>query len=84
MGCYIGANLNCFRADVRRTIPTATDWCRANRGSENIPLSATGHETIYEWTCEDGRAVAGKVVVTVDPQGYIANNWKEIRQSPSD
>lgn len=80
MGCYIGANLDCFKADKRRVLSGATAWCRENPGSKGIPMSATGHNTIYEWSCEGRRAVAGKAVMTVDLQGYIAENWKEIRQ----
>ena len=79
MGCYVGANLDCDKADTRRTLPGATAWCRENPGSSNIPMSATGHDTIYEWSCKGRRAVAGKAAMTVDPQGYIAENWKEIR-----
>jgi hypothetical protein len=79
MGCYIGANLDCFKAETRRALPGATAWCRANPGSNIIPMSATGHDTIYEWSCKGRRAIAGKVAVTVDPQGYIADYWKEIR-----
>ncbi len=78
MACYIGANLNCFKADIRRMLPGATAWCRENPGSKGIPMSATGHETIYDWSCVGRRAVAGKVVLPVDPQGYIADNWQEI------
>jgi hypothetical protein len=79
MGCYVGANIPCFKADTRRTLPGATTWCRDNPGSKFIPMSATGHDTIYAWSCNGRRAVAGKVVATVDPQGYIADSWKEIR-----
>jgi hypothetical protein len=79
MGCYIGANLDCFKAETRRVLPGATAWCRQNPGSQIIPMSATGHDTIYEWSCHGRRAVVGKAMVTVDPQGYIAENWKEIR-----
>ena len=79
MACYIGANLDCFKADKRHALPGATAWCRENPGSKGIPMSATGHDTIYEWSCKGRRAVAGKAVMTVDPQGYIADNWKEIR-----
>jgi hypothetical protein len=79
MGCYVGANLDCFKADTRRSLPGATAWCRENPGSKGIPMSATGHATIYEWSCKGRRAVAGKAVMTVDPQGYIADNWREIR-----
>jgi len=79
LACSVGANLNCFKADMRRTLPGATTWCRDNPGSASIPMSATGHETIYEWSCKGHRPVAGKIMTTVDAQGYIAENWKEIR-----
>jgi hypothetical protein len=79
MACSVGANLNCFKADTRRTLPGATAWCHDNPGSTGIPMSATGHDTIYEWSCRGGRAVAGKAALKVDRQGYIADNWKELR-----
>jgi hypothetical protein len=78
MGCDVGANLDCFKADTRRALPGATAWCRKNPGSTGIPMAATGHGTIYDWSCSGRRAVAGKAVMTLDPQGYIAENWKEI------
>lgn len=78
LGCYVGANLDCDKADTRRTLPGATAWCRENPRSTGIPMSATGHDTVYEWSCKGRRAVAGKAIVTVDPQGYIAGNWKPI------
>jgi hypothetical protein len=79
MGCYIGANLDCDKAETSRSLPGATAWCRGNPGSKIIPMSATGHDTIYEWSCKGRHAVAGKAMATVDPQGYIADNWREIR-----
>jgi hypothetical protein len=79
MACYVGANLDCDKADTRRALPGATAWCRDNPGSQIIPMAATGHDTIYEWSCNGQRAVAGKAIATVDPHGYIAENWKEIR-----
>jgi hypothetical protein len=78
LGCYVGANLNCFKADRRRTLPGATAFCRGNPGSQGIPAAATGHDTIYDWSCDGRRAVAGKIVLAVDPQGYVADNWKEL------
>jgi hypothetical protein len=78
MGCTIGANLVCDKADTRRRLPGATEWCRQNPGSDFIPMAATGHATIYNWSCKGTHAVAGKAVLTVDPQGYIADNWKTI------
>ena len=79
MGCHVGANLNCDKADARRALPGATAWCRENPGSKGIPMSATGHATIYEWSCKGRRAIAERAMMTVDLQGYIADNWKEIR-----
>jgi hypothetical protein len=78
MGCYVGANLVCDKADRRRVLPGASAWCRDNPGSPEVPMAATGHGTIYEWSCQGTRAVAGKATVTLDRQGYIADNWKEI------
>ena len=79
LACSIGANLNCGKADLRRSLPGATAWCRENSNSDFIPMFATGHATIYDWRCRNGEAIPGKTVVSVDPQGYAAGNWKEIR-----
>jgi hypothetical protein len=76
IGCVVGANLDCFKADTRRALPGATAWCRDNPNAETVPMAATCHATIYEWSCKKGRAVAGKALVKVDPQGFIADNWK--------
>ena len=65
MACSIGANLDCFKADRRHALPGATAWCRENPGSKGIPTSATGHDTIYEWSCKGRRVVVGKTVMTV-------------------
>jgi hypothetical protein len=80
MGCYVGANLNCDKADTRRTLPGATAWCRQNPGSKGVPAATTGHATIYDWSCNGRRAAARNAVLTVDRQGYVADNWKEIPQ----
>jgi hypothetical protein len=79
LACYGGANLNCEKADTRRSLPGATAWCRANPDSIGIPMAATGHATIYDWSCQGRRAVAGKVVTALDSQGYVADYWKELR-----
>lgn len=78
MACIVGANLNCGKADRRRALPGATAWCRDNSGAANIPMAATGHATIYQWSCKGRRAVAGKALVAVDRHGYIAANWKAV------
>jgi hypothetical protein len=79
LACTVGANLNCDKADTRRALPGAMAWCKANPGSQIVPMSATGHDTIYEWSCKGTRAVAGKTVMHVDRRGYVAENWKEVQ-----
>lgn len=78
MACTIGANLICGKADTSRRSPGATAWCHDHPGDKIVPLSATGHATIYTWTCVGDRAVAGKPLVTVDRHGYIAGNWTKV------
>ncbi|HXW20531.1 MAG TPA: hypothetical protein VEK35_08520 [Roseiarcus sp.] len=78
MGCYVGANLVCDKADRRRRLRGATAWCRDNPDSAGIPMAATGHATIYDWSCRGRRAIAGKEVIAVDRDGYIEENWREI------
>jgi uncharacterized protein YecT (DUF1311 family) len=82
-GCYIGANLDCYTADARRALPGATDWYREYPGSSDIHVYVTGRGAIYGWSCKGRRAVAGQAVRAVDPQGYVAENWKEILVSGS-
>ncbi|MGH6797690.1 MAG: hypothetical protein ACREDI_04835 [Roseiarcus sp.] len=78
LACSVGANLNCGKANTRRSLPGASEFCRANPDADNIPMAATGHDTIYAWRCVGARAVAAKTVVAVDPDGYDADNWKEV------
>jgi hypothetical protein len=79
LACWVGANLNCGKADTRRRLVGATAFCRDNPDAGDVPMAATGHDTIYDWHCVKGRAIAGKVLMAVDPQGYIAGNWKVVK-----
>ena len=78
--CNFGANLPCDeKADTSSATTSAMDdFCKANPTAEGIPAAVTGHDTIYEWVCKDGKAQVGKQVLTVDPQGYIAEFWYEL------
>ena len=80
LACVIGANLNCGKANLSRSLPGASEFCRSNPDADNIPMAATGHDTIYAWRCVGKRAVAGKAVVVVDSDGYDAGNWKEVER----
>ena len=78
MACWVGANLDCGKANTHRTLLGATAYCRDNPDADPIPMSATGHDTIYDWRCVGRRAVAGKANRAVDALGYIAGNWREL------
>jgi hypothetical protein len=76
-GCFVGANLPCdAKANTDKTpIQAETDFCKANPGADIIPAVVTGHETIYEWHCNQDTPEVGKQVFQVDPRGYIAEIW---------
>ena len=40
--CFIGANLNCGKANTRRSLPGASEFCRTNPDADDIPMVATG------------------------------------------
>jgi hypothetical protein len=53
-------------------------WCRDNPGASSIPAVATGHDTIFEWTCQAGTAKASRQTLHVDPHGFVAEFWKAL------
>ena len=76
-GCFVGANLPCTsKANTDRT-PTAAenDYCKANPNSDFIPAAVTGHDTVYEWRCQNGGPEIAKQVFQVDSSGYISEIW---------
>lgn len=78
--CHFGANLPCLeKADASR-VPTAgmQEYCRANPDSDVIPAAVTGRSTIYEWTCRNGKAIAGKKIFSPDAEGFLSDFWYEL------
>jgi hypothetical protein len=76
--CYVGANLPCGKADMRKSLPPADAWCHDNPNSSFIPMAVTGHDTPYNWRCVGHRAKAGPQVSKIDKRGFFAENWKEL------
>ncbi|MGH6795745.1 MAG: hypothetical protein ACREDD_07250 [Methylocella sp.] len=76
--CNAGANLVCGKANTSRTSVGAADFCKQNPGSYVVPMAATGHATVYEWKCAGNKAVISKQAETVDPRGFITENWKQL------
>jgi hypothetical protein len=76
--CNHGANLPCAKANVARVSAGAHAWCKANPGASDVPAYATGHDTIYSWTCAGTKAVVSRAI-PVDKRGFAADQWKPIR-----
>ncbi len=76
MGCVVGANLNCGKADARQRSQGGDDWCQAHPNDSNIPMAATGHSTVYIWRCSGSRAVPVRRFSPVDTRGFEVMNWK--------
>lgn len=76
--CNEGANLPCGKANLSKTLPGATAWCKDNPNSDFIPMVNAGHDTIYTWHCANGRAVAGPPVSKVDARGFFVEYWKAL------
>ena len=78
--CNFGANLPCdSKANLNQT-PTVDmeDFCKANQDSDFIPMSVTGHETIYSWHCVNGVPELLDQIAEVDAAGYLAHIWYPI------
>lgn len=78
--CFVGANLPCESKANTSQEPTAemNDYCAANPATDSVPAAVTGHDTIYSWACENGKAVTDQQVFHVDERGYIQEIWHEL------
>ena len=75
--CNFGANLPCdSKANTDKTPTQAmADFCKANPDSQAIPMSVTGHETIYSWHCVKDTPTLLDQIDQVDAAGYLARIW---------
>jgi hypothetical protein len=83
--CNFGANLPCSsKANTDKTpSPAMEDYCNANPDSEFIPMSITGHSTIYSWHCVNDTPELLDQVEKVDSAGYLAQIWYPIKPGMS-
>jgi hypothetical protein len=82
--CNFGANLPCdSKANTDRTPTQAMqDYCSANTNSDFIPMSVTGHDSVYSWHCVQNKADVLEQIGKVDAAGYIQQIWYEVQPSP--
>jgi hypothetical protein len=77
--CAVGANMPCgAKADSAKGNVGARNYCRENRDAIFVPAYATGHASIYSWSCSAGRAVRGKQASKIDPRGFRADIWYRV------
>ena len=76
--CSVGANLPCGKADTSRVSVGGTQWCNEHRDAPFIPASVTGHASVFDWRCHDGRPVITEQRFKVDQRGFIAEFWRRL------
>ncbi|MGO9632278.1 MAG: hypothetical protein ACLPX1_00090 [Steroidobacteraceae bacterium] len=82
--CAVGANERCdSKADRTKQNTGADSYCRENPNAAFVPAFATGHNTIYEWSCSRGRALAGNRTAKLDHRGYRAEIWYRLNRQKS-
>jgi hypothetical protein len=80
--CAIGANIPCAaKADLARRNVGADTYCQDNPEARLVPAYATGHETLYAWSCSLGHALAGKRMAKLDPRGYRIDIWHPVTRA---
>jgi hypothetical protein len=82
--CNVGANLPCdSKADTNKNPTQAMqDFCKANQNADSIPMSVTGHATIYSWGCVQDTPKLLSQVSQVDAAGFITNIWYQLPPNP--
>lgn len=79
-GCYTGANIPCWGKADRHKNPSdeMNNYCHENPGSDTVPASVTGHNTIYDWRCDNSVPVISKQIFQVDSRGFIPDFWYKL------
>jgi hypothetical protein len=81
--CAIGANIPCgAKADLAKRNLGADKYCQDNPGATFVPAYATGHETLFAWSCSLGHAMPGKRIAKLDPRGYRIDIWHKVLRDP--
>ncbi|MEW6271585.1 MAG: hypothetical protein AB1689_20065 [Thermodesulfobacteriota bacterium] len=75
--CNVGANLPCTAKPSADPQPSdgMRSWCAENPGSDFVPMYVTGHDTIYDWSCDGTTPKRGERTSELDARGFIARIW---------
>jgi hypothetical protein len=75
LACFVGANLACGKVNTARNNPGAEEYCRSNPDAADVPMFATGHDTIYAYACLHGRTVVKRTLLKPDRDGFASSLW---------
>jgi hypothetical protein len=77
--CVVGANLPCQqKANRSKRNAGADSFCRDHRDAASVPAYASGHDTIFDWSCAAGLAVRGAATAKLDSRGYRIDIWHRV------
>jgi len=82
--CNFGANLPCDSKAETNKNPTQPmqDFCKANPTADFIPMSVTGHATIYSWGCVNNTPKVLEQLDQPDAAGYLSRIWYRLPSNP--
>lgn len=78
LACFVGANLPCAKMNAGRDNPGADDFCKTNPNQDFVPLVATGHDAVYAYKCQNGKAVVSGTAWALDKRGFATKLWAEV------
>ncbi len=78
LACFVGANLPCARMSAARDNPGADEFCKTNPNDDVVPAFATGHDAVYAYKCQNGKAVVSGQPWVLDKRGFATRLWAEV------
>jgi hypothetical protein len=64
--------------NLATSMKETTAFCHSNANAMDIPMSVTGHDTIWSWRCVGTAARAEGPAQKIDSQGCFAEYWKAL------
>lgn len=76
--CFVGANLPCAKMNASRDNPGADEYCKVNPNDDIVPAAASGHDALYSYKCQNGKAVIASNPWKLDKRGFATELWTEV------
>jgi hypothetical protein len=80
--CFAGANLPCGKLNTSRQNEGAENFCRSEPEADFVPMSATGHDSVYSYRCHDGKAEVLRATYELDERGFAKSLWMALPEGP--